>query len=122
MKRITGEVRWTIDEFEFTLLPGTFYYRDGFPARSAKGTAGEVHYSENYEEAKGMMKGELPNTLANDKNIRTLRQRNSVSVKAVEVNGEFSRVMASGVLLNDGDSSTGTDGSIGVSIEGDQLN
>ncbi len=118
LKRITGAVKLTIDEFEFSIDPNSFTYKDGFPTRAAKGTAGDTYYSENYEDAKGMMKASMPNSKTNDDALRVLRARTSVTTKATEVGGEFSKVMKAGILMNDAENTTGTDGALEVTIEG----
>ena len=121
LKRITSGVKLTIDGFEFSIEPGSFSYKDGFPVRATKGTVNGVYYSDNYEEAKGMMKFSVPNTKANDDSLRSLRTRSALTAKATEIGGSFSKVMKSGVIINDDEPSTGADGMIEISIEGTRL-
>lgn len=108
-----------LDEFEFSLQ--SFSYRDGFPQRTVQGSPGAVFFGTNYEEAKGMMKAAMKATKEYDDAIRQLRERKTFTAQYIEFNGEFTKVMEAGTLINDDETSVGNEGVIEITIEGTPL-
>lgn len=121
LKRIISAVKAQVDEFEFAVAPGSVTYKDGKPARTVKAADNnDVFSSENFEEAKGMIKFEFFGTEENLAQCRQIEERDSVTVKIFDEDG-FERVMKSGVSLNDSEKSLGSDGKGEFSFEGSPL-
>ncbi len=121
LKRVVGSAKAIVDEIEFAVVPGSVVYKDGKKARNVMGADnGDVFFSENYEEAKGMIKFEAFATVENFDNAKQIEERDSVTVKIFNEQG-FERTMKSGVSLNDSEKSIGSDGKLELNFEGTPL-
>ncbi len=119
LNRVVSAVQVKVDEFTLAIVSGSLSYKTGKPTREVKGTdsIGEVVYSENFEEAVGMVKFEVYATTGNLKDVTTIEGRQGSSVKFYDENG-FERVMKAGVTKNDSERTLGTDGKITLDFMG----
>ena len=121
LNRAVSTVQVRVDEFELGIKAGSLTYKEGFATRTVTGLDnGDVIASESREDAKGMIKFEMPPTKDNIKTVRSIEQRAVVTVKFFDDNGT-ERVMAQGVSLNDSEKSIGSDGTLELNFEGTPL-
>jgi len=121
LKRVVSAVKMQVDEFEFSLIPNSLTFKDGFPERTTKGLDnGDITYSEDQETAVGMIKADIPSVIEFIENAKTIASRQGSTVKFYDDNG-MERVMKKGVCKNDTEFSVGTDGKFTLSFDGTPL-
>lgn len=114
-------VNVNIDGQDYGIVPSSLAFKEGKPTRDVKGLDnGDVIFSENREEAVGMIKFELPTTPENLANAKTLNSRLNSTVRFTDDYGT-ERVMVSGVTKNDSERTTGPDGKIALEYIGTPL-
>lgn len=115
-------VKALVDEIELAVVPSSASYYDGHSKAEVKGTDnGTVVFSENMDEAVGMIKYDIYATTENAKLIDIIRNRKFVSSKILNDDGSFSKTMKVGTLMNDTDDTLGPDGKITLHFKGTPL-
>lgn len=121
LKRIVSAVKLKVDEFEFSIVPNSLTFKEGYPERTTKGLDNkDVTFSEDQETAVGMIKAEIPATVESIDNAKTIASRQGSTIKFFDENG-MERVMKTGVCKNDTEISTGTDGKFTLAFDGTPL-
>jgi hypothetical protein len=121
LKRLVSTVQVKVDGQDVGIIAGSLEYKEGKPTREVKGLDnGDVTFSENREEAIGMIKFDIPTTKENIDLANTLKSRTASTVSFFDDFGT-EKVMSSGVTKNDSSSSTGTDGKITFDYMGTPL-
>lgn len=112
LTRVISTLIVNIDGVEVGIIPGSLTFKEGKPTRNAKGTDNrDVTFTENREEAVGMIKYEMPNTSENLTLATTQEGRSGSTVSFYDDFGT-EKSMTSGVTKNDSERTTGEDGKI----------
>lgn len=121
LKRAVSTLIVNIDGVDLGINAGSLEFDDGKPKRDAKGLDnGDIIFTENREEAVGMIKFTIPTTKENISLARTLENRKASTVSFFDDNGT-EITMSSGVTKNDSGRTTGADGKISFDYIGTPL-
>lgn len=121
LQRAISTLTVKVNGIEFGIIPKSLEYKDGLPTRDVKGLDnGDVYFTEDREEAVGMIKFEVPTTAENIADVKTIEASKKVTVKFYDDDG-YEKVMSSGVSKNDSTKSIGTDAKITLEFMGTPL-
>jgi hypothetical protein len=121
LTRVVSGCTVKMNQFDFAIVAGSLKYKSGKPTRKVKGTErGDTTFSENFEDAVGVIMFDLDSTKENIDKINILENGGFITTKFYDEHN-FRKTQQKGLTTNDSERAISADGTFSVEVQGTRI-